>query len=923
MRKRLCAAMWSGLIAALAVGWMAANLVADVPAPEFHRLGNGLRLMVLADDALPLVSVQVWYPVGAADDPPGRHGLCQVARTVVEHRREVALRLRAAGLEPRAEARPDACVFATVAPPEFLGYVLALEAERMQADVLTAGVLAEALHAAARERLGEGDDGRVWRGLLRGAFGDDGYGRAADTVAVPMEDVPVEEVSAFLERRFQPAEALVVVVGDVEPVRAQELVGRHFGGLASQPGPPPRAVTWPQAAVVRHEPRAADRTGLDIVWALAARGAFDQAVVRVLLAHLLNSYDGGLYGALREAGANPPRVAVHAWRDALVVHLAVDWRIERRVEDRDPENRATWWGEVERIVGGHLEHAVQAVPSEVAFDRARALAAQALREERRGLAQAALEVGAAEAVHGNAALPDVVRQRVARLHVREMQQAAVDLRAARMVVQPRFARRHATDFDVDESKAQESHRLAPAECVDAAVALELLIRHAADAPAYVPASAPPEVQTTVVIPQVTAHVCRVRGAAEVAVWTMLDADGDLSELVIALVAVGSELHEVDTLRDYLTYHGLEITPLLAAGRYGLRGRGPSDRAAALVELHAELVRAPRRDSETLQRALDAIGRTLELRAGWPADFAREEYSVPDGLLGWNSLASPAARERTDLEHGLEAARSIQAVRVVVVGDVEPDEAIAAIRASWDGWWPEVAPAATAPAVMGIRGGDHGTEVAPVTDRCQMGFEAASDDGPPTGASWVVADRPGRDLFIDERLAPPTGSTAAWLPARRTAYWLFGVPVDRAPVLDGRRQWAWQWLGEERESAVFFSVCPSGDLQATFGPALERREQLHKGRVPATQLAAARRLAQLDQVLRLDDADRIAEAIAAGVTEPWRFDLPTDPVALQRVLQEAYDVRIRYLCGEGSVDLRGELEALIGPVTSRPARSPPD
>ena len=45
-----------------------AQLGAD--AVRYERLENGLRVVVVEDHALPLVSVQLWYDAGAACDPP-------------------------------------------------------------------------------------------------------------------------------------------------------------------------------------------------------------------------------------------------------------------------------------------------------------------------------------------------------------------------------------------------------------------------------------------------------------------------------------------------------------------------------------------------------------------------------------------------------------------------------------------------------------------------------------------------------------------------------------------------------------------------------------------------------------------------------------------------------------------------------------
>src|SRR5215471_9749829 len=41
-------------------------------------LTNGLRILTLEDHNCPIVSVQLWYHVGSADEPPGRHGFAHL-----------------------------------------------------------------------------------------------------------------------------------------------------------------------------------------------------------------------------------------------------------------------------------------------------------------------------------------------------------------------------------------------------------------------------------------------------------------------------------------------------------------------------------------------------------------------------------------------------------------------------------------------------------------------------------------------------------------------------------------------------------------------------------------------------------------------------------------------------------------------------
>ena len=46
------------------------SAAAETQIPRFEKLSSGLRLCVIEDHALPLVSVQLWFKVGSSFDPP-------------------------------------------------------------------------------------------------------------------------------------------------------------------------------------------------------------------------------------------------------------------------------------------------------------------------------------------------------------------------------------------------------------------------------------------------------------------------------------------------------------------------------------------------------------------------------------------------------------------------------------------------------------------------------------------------------------------------------------------------------------------------------------------------------------------------------------------------------------------------------------
>lgn len=171
------------------------------PPPRVERLDNGLRVVIVEDHTLPLVSVQLWYRVGSAYDDPENPGLCHVTRTILEHRDDAALRLRAAGVRFESRTLRDADYFASVLPPNFLEYVLKIEAERMRPLKTTPEMVATGLAAAARDFGLKPDDPEqlAERQLLAAMFSEHPYQHPPGLVAESLSGLEPDDVDEFLQ----------------------------------------------------------------------------------------------------------------------------------------------------------------------------------------------------------------------------------------------------------------------------------------------------------------------------------------------------------------------------------------------------------------------------------------------------------------------------------------------------------------------------------------------------------------------------------------------------------------------------------------------------------------------------------------------------------------------------------------------------
>src|SRR5215469_18813506 len=133
------------VVAAL-LALIAAPALAQTPVPpiDFHArtLPNGLKVITAVDRTTPNVTVQVWYGVGAKNDPPGRSGFAHL----FEHMMFKATRdmppeymdrlTEDVGGMNNAFTQDDTTAFYEVIPAAQLQRLLWAEAERMSTLVV-------------------------------------------------------------------------------------------------------------------------------------------------------------------------------------------------------------------------------------------------------------------------------------------------------------------------------------------------------------------------------------------------------------------------------------------------------------------------------------------------------------------------------------------------------------------------------------------------------------------------------------------------------------------------------------------------------------------------------------------------------------------------------------------------------------------
>ena len=237
---------------ALVVGLLAAVLPAaaqepvDIPYTRYV-LDNGLRLIVHEDHKAPIVAVNVWYDVGAADEAPGKTGFAHLFEHLMfngsEHFNDDYFkpfdRVGATGMN--GTTNQDRTNYFQVVPTTALDMALWMESDRMghMLGAIDQARLDEQRGVVQNEkRQGENQPyGKVFLTLFENTYPDaHPYDHSTIGSMDDLNAASLEDVRTWFETWYGAANAVLVVAGDVDPEDVRARVERYFGHIPS--GPP-------------------------------------------------------------------------------------------------------------------------------------------------------------------------------------------------------------------------------------------------------------------------------------------------------------------------------------------------------------------------------------------------------------------------------------------------------------------------------------------------------------------------------------------------------------------------------------------------------------------------------------------------------------------------------------------------------------
>lgn len=309
---------------------------ASVQRAEVHvsTLGNGMTLLIKPDHRAPTAVNMLWVRVGAMDEIDGSSGLAHLLEhllfkgtpTVPEG--EFSKRVAALGGNDNAFTMHDATGYYQQVPAARLREVMQLEADRFANTRWSDDAFAKELEVVKEERrMRTEDDPRAKLSEVMDAttFLTHPYRRPVVGWMADLETAQSEDARAFYRRWYHPANAAVVIAGDVDVAQVRTWAEATYGQIPAQavPARPPRSEPV-QAGVRRVAFKAvAEQAVVSLAFKVPSLRADAQghiahdaetadALALTVLAAVLDGYEGARLARALTQSASPVADSVSA-----------------------------------------------------------------------------------------------------------------------------------------------------------------------------------------------------------------------------------------------------------------------------------------------------------------------------------------------------------------------------------------------------------------------------------------------------------------------------------------------------------------------------------------------------------------------------------------------------------------------------------
>jgi zinc protease len=309
----------------LAPAWAQINGPAPArEAAQQYKLANGMTVIVQPDRRAPTAVHMLYVRVGAMDEVDGTTGVAHVLEhmlfkgTKTTKPGEFSRLVAALGGRENAFTTRDQTGYFQQIPASRLEDVIRLEADRFVNNQWADDEFKRELEVVKEERRTRTDDNprsQLFEQLSAVVYQASPYRRPVVGWMSDLDAMTPEDARAFYKRWYVPANAAVIIAGDVDPAQVKRLVEKYYGSIPAAAVPPRKPRQEPtQAGIRRMEFKApADQSFVTLAFKVPQLTSFDKtpenddALALTVLSAVLDGYDGARLERALTRG--PDRVA--------------------------------------------------------------------------------------------------------------------------------------------------------------------------------------------------------------------------------------------------------------------------------------------------------------------------------------------------------------------------------------------------------------------------------------------------------------------------------------------------------------------------------------------------------------------------------------------------------------------------------------
>jgi zinc protease len=227
-----------------------------------QRLENGLRVIIAPDHTAPVFAISVTYKVGSHSERLGRTGFAHLFEHMMFQgsknvgKGEHMILIENNGGAMNGTTNEDRTNYFEMLPKNQMDLALFLESDRMRSLTVNQANLNNQRNAVQEERrLGIDNQpyGKAYLEIDNLSYDNFAYKHSVIGSMADLNAATVSDVQNFFRIYYAPNNAVLTLVGDLDPTEALEKVKKYFGDIPSQPAPPKPDLTEPDHYGERRE----------------------------------------------------------------------------------------------------------------------------------------------------------------------------------------------------------------------------------------------------------------------------------------------------------------------------------------------------------------------------------------------------------------------------------------------------------------------------------------------------------------------------------------------------------------------------------------------------------------------------------------------------------------------------------------------